>query len=194
MLAAADRLSPRRGGAGVRPPLPDELVSTLLKGQWPVSPDEEDHHRRSIYLFVRRNLRYPLFDVFDRPDMNASCPRRSRSTTAPQALELINSEIALAAARDLAGLILTRAGAEPADQIDLCFARVLSRRPTAAELASCTDFLQRQTARLSREARLPGELALPTATMPAGTDRYAAAALTDICLAIFNLSEFLYVD
>ena len=80
LLAVSDRLSQRRGGPGVRPPLPDELVSTLLKNQWPITPEVEEHTRRSIYLFVRRNLRYPLFEVFDRPDKNASCPRRNRST------------------------------------------------------------------------------------------------------------------
>ncbi len=85
MLAASDGLSQRRGGIGVMPPLPLELKATLLKNQWQVSQDTEDHRRRSVYLFVRRNLRYPLFEAFDRPDTNASCPRRSRSTTAPGA-------------------------------------------------------------------------------------------------------------
>ena len=79
MLAASDSLSPRRGGPGVMPPLPDEVAATLLKGQWKVSPDEEDHRRRSIYLMARRNLRYPLFEAFDRPDALLSCP----SATAP---------------------------------------------------------------------------------------------------------------
>ncbi|MDZ4688016.1 MAG: DUF1549 and DUF1553 domain-containing protein, partial [Planctomycetaceae bacterium] len=77
MLSISGELSERRNGPGVRPPLPTELVSTLLKGQWDVSPNEEDHRRRSVYLFVRRNLRYPLFEVFDRPDTNASCDQRT---------------------------------------------------------------------------------------------------------------------
>ena len=80
MLSVAGVLSERRGGPGARPPLPKELIATLLKNQWVVSPDEEDHRRRSIYLMVRRNLRYPLFEVFDRPDTNATCAKRSRST------------------------------------------------------------------------------------------------------------------
>ncbi|MCH7686352.1 MAG: hypothetical protein IH899_06685 [Planctomycetes bacterium] len=43
------------------------------------------------------------------------------------------------------------------------------------------------------ENRNAEELALPE-SMPAGTDIFAAAALTDFCLAIFNLNEFLYID
>ena len=42
-----------------------------------------DRNRRSLYVFVRRNLRYPFFEAFDRPDTNASCPRRAVTTIAP---------------------------------------------------------------------------------------------------------------
>ena len=106
MLLASERLSPRRGGPGVRPPLPPEVTVTLLKDQWMVSGDEEDHRRRSIYLFVRRNLRYPLFDVFDRPDTNASCAARHESTTATQSLVLLNSQFSLDCACGLAAALL----------------------------------------------------------------------------------------
>ena len=95
MLVAAGQLSPRRGGPGIRPPLPAEITETLLKDQWKVSGDDEDHRRRSIYLFVRRNLRYPIFDVFDRPDTMASCAMRHESTTATQSLTQLNGEFSL---------------------------------------------------------------------------------------------------
>ncbi len=92
MLAISQSLNRQAGGAGVRPPLSVEITVTLLKNQWQVSTNAADHRRRSIYLFARRNMRYPMFDVFDRPDANASCARRHESTTAPQALTLLNSE------------------------------------------------------------------------------------------------------
>jgi hypothetical protein len=172
MLASADRLSPRRGGPGVRPPLPDELVATLLKNQWTVTPDEEDHRRRSIYIFVRRNLRYPLFDVFDRPDTNASCPQRPRSTTAPQGLTLLNSEFSLDAARDLASFVWK-----------------------SAELAVGAAFLRQQTERLRNEGRDVETLLALKGLPPEGkADVFAAAALADFCIGLFNLNEFTYVD
>ena len=75
------------GGPSVFPELPRELTKLSSKGAvWPVSPRLEDRTRRSLYVFVRRNLRYPFFEVFDRPDTNASCPRRPVTTIAPQAL------------------------------------------------------------------------------------------------------------
>ncbi|MDA1014197.1 MAG: DUF1549 and DUF1553 domain-containing protein, partial [Planctomycetota bacterium] len=42
ILAAADDLNQRRGGPGIRPPLPKELLVTLLKNQWPVTADVQD--------------------------------------------------------------------------------------------------------------------------------------------------------
>jgi hypothetical protein len=194
MLAAAGRLSTRRGGPGVMPPLPAEIEATLLKGQWVTSPDEEDHRRRSIYLFVRRNLRYPLFEVFDRPDTNASCPRRSQSTIAPQALVLLNSELSLDVARHLAGAVLNEIDApEPSALVRACFRRTLSRLPTDDELTTAGEFLAEQARRLNKESQTAKQLALPV-PMPDGTDPYLAAALTDLCLGLFNLNEFVYID
>ena len=193
MLAVSDRLSDRSGGLGVRPPLPQELLSTVHKGHWTVSPDERDHRRRSIYLFVRRNLRYPMFDVFDRPDTNASCPRRNQSTIAPQALTLLNSEFSLNAAKDLAEYLLTHAGDDTVEQVTLCYRRVLGRAPSAEERRVALQFLETSAAALRSAQRPASELALPD-NLPADRDVHEAAALTGFCLAMFNLNEFVYVD
>jgi hypothetical protein len=166
MLASSERLSDRRGGPGVRPPLPAELVVNLLKNHWVVSPDPIDHRRRSIYLFARRNLRYPLFEAFDRPDANSSCAVRTRSTIAPQALFLLNSELSLASARDLAELVRRTAGTSRELQIQAAWLRTLSRPPTDAERNLAIRFL----------SETPYE------------------TLVDLCLALFNTNEFVYVD
>ena len=203
MLAAAGLLASDAGGPGVMPPLPPELVGTLLKNQWNESPDEADHYRRSIYLFARRNLRYPIFEAFDRPDGNASCAVRSRSTTAPQSLLLFNSEFSLLAARHLAGRILKNhepKNQEPRSQesgvrgqVEPLYLLTLSRRPTEREVATLSRFLNDQRQRLAGEGRPRAELALPV-DLPDSADPYAAAALVDACLAIFNANEFVYVD
>ncbi len=193
MLTAAGLLNAEWQGPSVMPPLPEELLSTLLKGQWSTSKREADHYKRSIYVFARRNLRYPIFDAFDRPDGNASCPIRNRSTTAPQSLLLFNSEFSLLAARYLAGRILNDHVATPADQIDQLYTVALARRPSASERKTLEKFLAEQRLRLAAEQRDPQQLALPIPNRE-GTDPYAAAALVDASLAILNASEFLYVD
>lgn len=182
MLAAANKLSLRRAGPGVLPPLPKELVATLLKDQWVVSPDEEDHRRRSIYIFVRRNLRYPIFEAFDRPDGNASCSRRTKSTTAPQALILLNSEFSAQMASVVAGHA-AKTSAKTADQIRHCFDQILSRPPTPAEVKAAITFLDEQAARINKAG-----------TQPISAESSHASALTDFCLALFNTNEFTYID
>jgi hypothetical protein len=168
MLSATERLSDNAGGPGVRPPLPAEVVGTLLKNQWPVTENPVDHRRRSVYLFVRRNLRYPMFEAFDRPDTNQSCPRRNETTIAPQALHLLNSEFSLECAEELAALLRRECGDDAGRQIERCWLRTLGRPPTADELDRAREFLSR------------------------GDD--AHQALVDMCLGMFNLNEFVYVD
>jgi hypothetical protein len=169
MLAAANRLSPKRGGPGVMPPLPDELTITLLKDQWEPSPNEEDHRRRSIYIVARRNLRFPFFEAFDRPETTASCPERGQSTIAPQALLLLNSEFSLNSARDLAELVRTQVGSDFDAQIELVYRRALGHAPTPTQQTRAHKFLT------NRES-------------------VSSDPLTLLCLAVFNSNEFVYVD
>lgn len=172
MLSASGSLTQRRGGPGIRPPLPEELVRTLLRNQWPVSENPADYSRRSVYLFVRRNLRYPLFDVFDKPDTNASCPRRNESTIAPQALMLLNSQLSLDAALALARVARQTTSGDPGKQIDSVFRRTVSRLPTLSERRVLLDSVEQAVARGMPEAD----------------------ALVDVCLAVFNMNEFVYLD
>ena len=174
-------------------PLPPELLQTLLKNQWKVAPRQADHYRRSIYLFARRNLRYPIFDAFDRPDGNASCSRRSQSTTAPQSLLLLNSRFSLDAARRLAGVLLQERSQIDAACYQALFRRLYARAATPAEITILATFHRRQTTLLQSADRAPSQLALPI-PLPAQLAPAAAAAFTDICLAAFNANEFLYLD
>jgi hypothetical protein len=193
MLTAAGVLSARTGGPGIMQPLPAEVSKTLLANQWKVDRDEANHYRRSIYLFTRRNLRDPLFDVFDKADANASCPLRNRSTTSPQALELFNSKFALEMAQRTAGRVLAETPRIPSGDlrpaIRRAFQVTLSREPTEKELAESVEFLSAG----ENAARVEVAQAFP---IPLPTDRSAiqSAAFVDFCLALINSSEFLYLD
>ena len=192
LLAVAGMLTTERGGPGVMPPLPPELIRTLLNGQWRASEREADHFKRSVYIFARRNLRYPIFEAFDRPDANASCPARSRSTIAPQALVMFNAEFTLNTAQHLAGRIAKKTS-DPAEQIGLLYRLALGRLPQASELATMQAFLAGQREQLVAEGREAASLAMPLPG-PVEGDPYAAAALVDACLAVLNTSEFIYLD
>ena len=117
LLAVSGTLDRRVGGPSVFPDLPPGVET---RGGWTRSPSAADRNRRSLYVFVRRNLRYPLLDAFDAPDTNTTCPERNVSVNAPQALMLLNSDLILDQARSLAGRLYReaadrndRAGAGP---------------------------------------------------------------------------------
>ena len=143
LLAIAGRLNRKAGGPGVRPPLPPEVTSTLLSKQWPVTEDATEHDRRSVYLFARRNLRFPFFDAFDRPDPNQSCSRRYVSTTAPQALTLLNDEFVWEMAQEAAG---DSSGESEEARVRSAYRSILGRNPEAAEIALAAEFLESQPA------------------------------------------------
>jgi hypothetical protein len=193
MFAVSGTLNYEMHGPGVMPTLPDELVKSLLKNQWKASDREADHYRRSIYVFSRRNLRYPIFEAFDRPDANATCAQRGRSTTAPQSLLLLNSAFSLDAAQRLAGSVLASHDAIHEQAVKEVFRRVLSRSPRAEELAMLVEFVTQQASQLRQESRSRDKLPLPF-RCPSTVDPFAAAAFTDLCLALLNSNEFIYID
>ncbi len=191
LLDVSGVLNRTAGGPGVQAPLPEELVSTLLKGQWTTHPNAAEHVRRSVYLFARRNLRYPLLEAFDRPDANASCAARGRSTTAPQSLTLLNSDLSVEAAQRLAGRVLHSSPSTEA-RLQTLYRITLSRDPLPDELQFVKTFLTANAARLTADTGNKTFLMpLPT---PVALDSADAASWVDLCLAVLNSNEFLYCD
>ncbi|MBI4906225.1 MAG: DUF1553 domain-containing protein [Acidobacteria bacterium] len=142
MLAVAGRLNAQAGGPSVIVPVDAELTNLLYKpSQWAVTKDVKEHDRRSVYLIHKRNLRLPMMEVFDAPDMQISCARRDASTHAPQALELLNGDFANDMARSLAAR-LDQEAKSPAEQVDLAFRLAAGRLPNAKEKAAGLRFLK----------------------------------------------------
>lgn len=173
MLHCSGLLTRDMGGPSVMPPLPPELTSTLLKGQWKTSTSDEDHYRRSIYVFARRNLRYPIFDVFDRPDAGASCARRDKSTTALQSLQMLNSPFTFHCAQALTSRSLrltdaAQATPNPTAIVEFLFQTCYSRSPGEDEMRMLTDYL-------------------------ANSEDLSQRVL-ECAVALFNSNEFLYID
>jgi hypothetical protein len=138
LLAISGRLNREMGGPGVSPPIPADIAKTAKN--WTTSANPADHHRRSVYVLARRNLRFPFLEVFDAPDSNSSCPERGRSTTAPQSLTLLNSDEVMAAASATADR-LDREAASQSARIDLAYRLILGRSPTRREAMLAAEFL-----------------------------------------------------
>ena len=121
------------------------------------SPQSDERNRRSVYIFVRRNTRYPMLEAFDMPDTHESCSRRDVTTTAPQALTMLNDKVALEWARAFAGQAL----AAP-DPLDRAFRLAYSRPPDAFEKDTAATFLHKQKSVIAERAARGEKLALPS--------------------------------
>src|SRR5262249_51754979 len=129
-------LNPRMFGPSARPKLPEKVSNYA----WKPDPKPEDQNRRSVYVFVKRNMRYPLFDAFDLPDLHSSCGRRTNTTTAPQALLLLNGEVTLERAQRLAADLLAREADDEA-LVRRAYRLAWARTPTAEEVRLGVKFL-----------------------------------------------------
>jgi Protein of unknown function (DUF1553)/Protein of unknown function (DUF1549) len=190
ILAVSGQLNPEMGGPSVFPEIPEGME---VRGGWKKNEREEAKNRRSIYVFVRRNSRYPMFHAFDMPDTHESCPIRSNTVTAPQALSLLNDKIILRAAQSFACRVLQEAGRDLNSQVSGAYRFALSREPDATEREMALAFLQKQA--LVIKARIEGKkaVALPPNLSP-DVEPAHAAALVDFCHVLFNSNEFVYVN
>jgi hypothetical protein len=191
MLAVSGLLNPKAGGPGVFPEMPAEM--NVPRGGWPVTADRAERNRRSIYVFAKRNLRYPMFGAFDAPEGTESCSRRNVSTSAPQALMLLNGKITLEWSRSFAGRVLREAGSDPAEAVQHMYRVALGRGPSNSELKLACSFLAQETDHLAKRLASKQVVVGPS-DGPAGIDSAYGAAMVDLCHVLLNVNEFAYVD
>ncbi len=186
VLFVDGRLNPKMGGPGVYP----KIARAVLEGQsrpgngWGAY-DERDAARRSIYIFVKRSLLVPEMELLDFADTNTSCEQRPVSTIPTQALTLLNGDFLNTEARHFAARLVREAGSDRAAQIECAYRLAVCRSPSADERAAAVAFLDRQAMKIAEEDR----------AKPEQPPRNAAqVALEALCLVLYNLNEFIYVD
>ena len=166
ILATAGSLDRKIGGPGVYPFIDPALFASSSRRTWPGRPeDDASTFRRSIYVYSKRTIPLPMFELFDKPDTNLACSRRNRSTIATQSLILMNSGFAMHQAKIFAARIEREVGtADRKAQIDRVYEVALGRKPSMREIDLAQSFLNNN---------------------PTG--------LVDFCQTIFNLNEFAYI-
>ncbi|MGI8989811.1 MAG: PSD1 and planctomycete cytochrome C domain-containing protein [Bryobacteraceae bacterium] len=194
-LAASGLLSEKVGGPSVNPPAPDFLFKPPVS-YGPKVWDEskgEDRYRRALYTFRYRSVPYPMLQIFDAPNGDSSCVRRSRSNTPLQALTTLNEPMSIEAARALALRTLREGGKTDSDRLTYAVRRCIARKPTAAESAELLKLLDKQERRFAEGKINPWDLAAadPNAppALPAGATAPQLAAWTAVSRVLLNLDE-----
>ena len=176
--ASAGSLELKSYGAPFVPALSEEEmlgiydIEQKAAKKWPVT---QEQNRRAIYILNRRSFRFPFFEAFDPPNNSVSCPTRQTTTVPAQCLTMLNNTIVASQATAMSQRLIREAGEQESSQIQLAWLLAYSREISEEELQAAKDFLE-QT-RSSYQAK--------------GIDRVSERALADLCLAIFNTSEFI---
>jgi hypothetical protein len=185
MLSLSGTLNLEPYGPGFKPAIPAEANQARnLKDGYPKdAQDNAATRRRSVYMFHKRVVPYPLFQAFDRPDLLVSCSRRQDTTVAPQALALLNDEFVRSCAKGFAERLLEACG-DDEQVVKLSFSMAFTRQPTESELRSAAAFIRAQSeARQSRRAQ-----------NSEAESNVRLQAISDYCQTLFALNEFIYVD
>lgn len=184
MLSVSGTLNAASYGPAVKPPIAAEaMLARNVQDPYPAKIDDGPAiRRRSIYLFHKRVVPYPLLQAFDKPDAQQSCGRRDTTTVAPQALALLNDQFVRKVSLELADRLLKEAGNDPARWIERGFQLTLTRSPSKSERDASGAFVELQ--RTERQKRSPQAPAVEVQRQ----------ALADLCQALFSLNEFLYID
>jgi hypothetical protein len=173
--AVAGTLNLEMYGLSFAPPLDDqELIGNFRK--WPTSTPDESN-RRAVYILIKRSFRFPMLSAFDLPDNVTSCGRRDITTIPNQALTLLNNRTIQEQSDAFADRLLRESKGEPNALAALAWKYVYGRAITAGEREQVLGFLRSatQTASLNGAARLK-------------------PAVAELCLALFNTNEFIYVE
>ena len=170
MLAISGCLNRKLGGPAVKPWVHADVIATGSTQKWPMNVvDGPQTWRRSLYVFMRRSVRFPFFEVFDAPDAQASCGRRVPTVTPLQSLAMMNN----AFVRDQAARFAARVRGEQTEHSASEFATkamraAFQRAPSTSELAEAVRYLT--------------------------VANNAESAQADFCQALFGSNAFLYLE
>jgi hypothetical protein len=115
----------------------------MSRGIWEREEEGPKVWRRSVYVYRKRGLPLPFFEVFDLPDQNLTCGARNVSTVPTQALTLMNDEFVLRQAKLFADRVNEGAPNNRDKQIDLSYRIALGRRPSVEEMNIGRAFLSK---------------------------------------------------
>jgi Protein of unknown function (DUF1553) len=95
-----------------------------------------------VYQFKPRSQPDPTFSAFDCPDAALVAPRRNVSTTALQALNLLNSQFVIQQATYFAERLEAEAGPDAICQAERGFQLAFGREPSAAERTAAVALIE----------------------------------------------------
>jgi hypothetical protein len=190
-LAASGLLVKTVGGPSTYPYQPDTIWDGLAGYAYPAADKipADDHHRRSLYSFIKRNAPHPAMATFDLPDRGTTTVRRQTSNTPLQALVLLDDPQYLEAYRVLATHVL-KTVAGPDARITTIFRLATRRKPTPQERSPMRAYLDAQVERYSADKDAAVKLVKAGVTpVDPRVDVVQLAALMNVTAVVMNTPD-----
>ena len=190
-LAASGLLVNTVGGPSTYPYQPDTIWDGLAVYAYPAADKipADDHHRRSLYSFIKRNAPHPAMATFDLPDRGTTTVRRQTSNTPLQALVLLDDPQYLEAYRVLATHVL-KTVADPDARITTVFRLATRRKPTPQERSPMRAYLDAQVERYSADKDAAAKLVKAGVTpVDPQVDVAQLAALMNLTAVVMNTPD-----
>jgi mono/diheme cytochrome c family protein len=102
-------------------------------------PDDPASHRRSVYRFIGRSQPDPFMTTLDCADSSQSVPRRDETTTALQALSLLNNKFMLRMAEQFSDRLKMESDSS-SEQIARAFQLATGRQANAQQIVALTEY------------------------------------------------------
>ncbi|MDG2125407.1 MAG: DUF1553 domain-containing protein, partial [Verrucomicrobiales bacterium] len=188
-LAASGLLTRKVGGPSVRPYQPPGIWEDLNAPKSHAEVYRQDSgaalYRKSLYTYWRRAAMHPSMAVFDAPSRDVCSVLRPTTNTPLQALAMLHDPTYIEAARKLAEVALGEK-----QGIAAAIRRVLVREPTERDMELLARLARDRLAHYKANPQAAEKLLeVGESPVEAKLDRTKLAAMTDVCIAIFNLSE-----
>lgn len=167
ILFVSGMLNDQRSGPSIYPSLTQEVkdaANPVSVSNWQESPKEQQDCR-SVYLIVKRSLKVPFLETLDFANSTSPTGVRTVTTTAPQALLLLNDPWLHEQAENLSQRIQRETKQDRIAQVDLLWKLAYQRSATGEEMQLAIDYIGDSSERMA-----------------------------SLCRAVLNSSEFLYMD
>ena len=138
VLQASGKLDLRMGGPGFSA---FEVDKENVRHYFPKKEYGPEDWRRMIYMTKVRQEKDSVFGAFDCPDASQVVPKRSRSTTPLQALNLLNSRFVNQQAELLAERLKREGGARVQAQVQLAYRLCFGRTAKPGEMSDALSFI-----------------------------------------------------
>ncbi|MCP4189792.1 MAG: DUF1553 domain-containing protein [Planctomycetaceae bacterium] len=171
LLSISGRLDPKLYGPSV-----SVYLSPFMEGRGrPQSGPLDGDGRRSIYIRIQRNFLAPMMLTFDMPSPFNTMGRRSSSNVPSQSLIMMNDPFVWQQAERWAKRLLEQQSADVSSRITEAFENGIGRPPSSAQRSRLQQFVEQQAETYQSSV-------------------HDLRVWTDVCHAIMNLKEFIYLN